>query len=164
MKYQLLSHQGNVLFAHRNHLIPFYHVVTHLEKLFQQNKTVSFKPHITISSFNPAGEIYAPERLPYDLLEDSGNETTPDFFLTDRHQTSINSPDDDTSSPLIFDNSQQPPTTLNDQGNTNQTDNITPTVPPLGATSSQSSVFSQSRKTCRLRRPVKDYRTHIPHI
>ena len=163
MKYQLLSHQGNVLFAHGNHLIPFYPVVPHLEKLLQQYKTVSFQPHITISSFNPAGELYAPERLPYGSLEDSGNETTPDFFSTDRHQTSINSPDDDTSSPLIFDNSQQPPTTLNDQANTIQTDTITPTAPPLGATSYQTSVYSQFRTTRYLRRqPVKDYSTHIP--
>ena len=47
--------------------------------------------------------------------------------------------------------------------NTNQTDTKTPTAPPLGATSSQTSVYSQSRTTRRLRRqPVKDYRTHVP--
>ena len=144
-------------------MIPFYPVVPHLEQLFQQYETVSFKPHITISSFNLAGELYARERLLYDSLEDSGNETTPDFFLTDRHQTSINSPDDDTSSSLIFDNSQQQRTTLNDQANTIRTDTITPTLPPLGATSYQTSVYSQFRTTRRLRRqPVKDYSTHIP--
>ena len=75
----------------------------------------------------------------------------------------MNSPDEDISSPLIFDNSQQTPTTPTDHTNTNQMDTILPTALPPGATTSQFSVFSQSQTTRRLRRqPVTDYRTHKP--
>ena len=118
--YGLLSDQANILFVHRNHSIPFHPVVPHLETHIQPNKTVCFNPHITISLFNPAGEIITAKRTSYDSLENFDNEITSGFILTDNHHTSINSPDEDTSSPLMFDNSQQPPTTPIDQTNTNQ--------------------------------------------
>ena len=87
VNYELLLRQGEILFAHRNHLIPFNPVVPHLEELVQHYKTASFNPHTTISSFNPADDMLSPEQSTFHLLENSDKETTPDFVLTDRHHT-----------------------------------------------------------------------------
>ena len=124
VNYELLSHQRKNIFAQRNRLIPFHLVVPHLEKFILHFKMFSFNTHILISSFNPADEGNSPERSPYDSLENFDNETTPDFILTDRHHTSLSSTEEDISSPIMFDNSQQTQTTSFEQTNTNQADTI----------------------------------------
>ena len=60
VKYDILWNQSKVFFASRNHLNPLYPVVRSLEKLLQQIETVASYPQITISSFNPAEEVYSP--------------------------------------------------------------------------------------------------------
>ena len=63
----------------------------------------------------------------------------------------------------MLENSQKPHIMAANQKNNNQTDTISPTTPPLDATFSQTSNFSQSRTTRRLRlQPVTPYLTHIP--
>ena len=161
--YESLWHQRNTLFAHRYLLIPLYPVVPFSGRLFKQYKTVSIQPHKTISWCNPAVAKYQIERVPYVSIEYSDNDNTPDFTLTDRQHTSINSRDEDTSSSLMLDISQQSPTWPKDETNSKPNDTIPPTVPRLGATSFQTPAFFQSPTVQRPRRqPVKDYRMHKP--
>ena len=142
MSYDLLSHQKKLLLVHRNRLISFHPVVPLLEKTF--SKKNSPNPHTIISSFNPAKEIISPEQSPIDSLEDSDNETTKDSTLTDRCHNSKNAFYEHTSSPIMLDNSQHPPTTPIGQTNIIHTDSKPTTSPPAGNMSAQISVFSPS--------------------
>ena len=150
MNYGLLSHHWKKVFVHQNQFIPFYPVVIISKNLIQHYKAVSIIPSITIFSFNPTDETQASGRLPDDSLQKSGNETTIDLMLTDRHQNSKHFPDKETLSPSTLDIFQEPSTTTNDWTK-------------LAAIFCQRFTNSQFRTTRRLRRkPVKNNHTNIP--
>ena len=66
VKDELLSLQGKLLFAVWSLLNSFYPIVSHLQKSFEKQKTVSFNPHINLSSFNTAKQTHSPQPLPWD--------------------------------------------------------------------------------------------------
>ena len=159
VKYEKVAQRAIILFAQQNHLTLYYPSLFFKKNLFSKIKQFFFQSHVTISSGNPADEKCLPKWSPYDSLEDSEKENRTIFTLTDRHHNSLNATDVHTSSPILLDNSQQPLLRQMLIKN-NQDDTLAPTVPPLGATTSQTSVISQFRKTrCLRRQHVKDYRT-----
>ena len=114
------------MLAHRYDLILFYPITQYLQKLIQKYKTVSFNPNIIISPFNPSENKNSPEKYPYDSLENSDEETTPDTNLIDNERTPF---DANLSPPLSFENSQQIPREPNNQINKPQLDEIIPSTP-----------------------------------
>ena len=133
------------MFAHRNHLIPFYFITPYLEKLVRKFLTISFNPHITTSPINPTENIHSPERSPYDSFENSGEETTPDPKLLDNVRTPF---DAYLSSPLSFDNSQQIGKDPNIQIKKLQVATIIPPTSPVDTTS------SQNLPSCQINNPI----------
>ena len=141
LNYELMSFRGNIFFAHKNYLIPFYPIASFLWNLFQKYKTVSFNLRITISPISQSENILSPETSPYDSLKNFDEQTTPDANLIHNLRTTA---DAHLPFPLSFENSQQTSKEPNIQMNNPQVDDITPATSPLDATSSQNLPNSQT--------------------
>ena len=120
--------------------MPFYAITPYLKKLFQKYKTASIKHHFTTSPFTSSENAHSPDRPPYDSLEKSEEETTPDPKLLDNLRTT---PDADLSSTLLFENSQQILGESNIRIYEPQLVKFIAATTPLGATSSQITPNSQ---------------------